>query len=326
MDTETPRRIRQLNFNGSGEQLEHLFYILHPSSTSVTSSIRLSNTPNADPREHFIRFLPLSFPKLSKLDINNFFLDSSSSLFTTSNLTSLKLSLPADDKPRYTGAQLWVILQRHQNLRELYMRGGAMPLVELSRVPVSVALPRLVDLRLYGKAAIVARFVDLVGMASPLRNFIIHFQYAHGLTTPAFLGSLKRILKAYYGCPELDHPRTINRLTVSSDPLRSVLVLDAESRSTPASHLKLQFRGIRNAAVEEIVPIFPLGRVREFIAEGLELVADDWRKVLRKTKRLLHLRLDNLEIGPVLDALDICDGGAYVEATKIILNRSHVDS
>ena len=201
-----------------------------------------------------------------------------------------------------------------------------MPLVEQSGALVPIVLPRLVDLRLYGTAAIVAGFVDLISMASPLRNFIIHFQYPHDLTFPAFIGTLKKILKVYCGYPGLDRPRTTDRLTVSSDPLGNGQVLDAESRSTPASHLKLQFRGSRNASAEEIVPILPLKRVREFTAEGLELVADDWRKVLRKMKRLLHLRLDNLEIWPVLDALDIYDGGVYGEATKIILNRSHVDS
>ena len=327
-DTETPRRIRQLKFSGSNKQLEHLLGALDLNSTSITSSIQLHSTYNEtlNPGEHLTRFLAMSFPKLSKLDIENFLLDSSSSIFTTSNLTSLKLNLPDNGNRRYTRSQFSQILQHHPNLRELDLRDGATSPADQSGAPVPIVLPQLVDLRLHGTAAVVAGFVDIVSMASPLQNFLIDFQYAYGPILPAFTDTAQKILKAYYECPGLDSPRTANRLSVSSGAFGSGLVFDAASRSTPASSLKLQFHGTRSALVQETVPIFPLKHVREFSVDGLELFAGDWRKVLQKMKRLSHLRLSRLDIGPVLVALDIRKGGVYGKASNIRLNRSHTDS
>ena len=276
-DTETPRRIHQLEFSGSGKQLEHLLGALDSNSISVTSSIQLHGTHNENlkPGEHLIRFLSLSFPKLSKLDIENFLLDSSSSIFTTSHLTSLKLNLPDKGNRRYTQSQLSQILQHHPDLRELDLGGGASSLTEQSGELVPIVLPQLVDLRLRGTAVIVAGFVDLVSMASPLHNFIIDFQHVYGLVVSPFTDTSKKIIKAYYECPGLDLPRTANRLSVSSDLPGNSLALDAGSCSTPASSLKLQFRGIGIASVGKIIPIFPSKHLHEFTVDGLALFTSD---------------------------------------------------
>jgi hypothetical protein len=307
-NTDTPRRIYHLEFGGSSEELEHLLGALDSTSISNTSSIQLHSTYNDNPGKHLTRFLSLPFPKLSKLDISSFLPDSSSSIFATSNLTSLKLNIPDGYEPRPTQSQFSQILQRHPNLRELDLRHSAIPLAEKSGAPDPIVLPQLVDLRLYGNWAIVAEFMDLLNMASPLHHVTIHLQHAHGLTVPAFTGAVKKILTAYYGCPGLDCPRTPNRLSVSSDPLGNNLVFDAGSESHSRSDLKLQFRAIANATVEKTVLLFPLNHIHEFTAEGLVLVAGDWGRMLREMKRLLHLRLDSLDVGPVLDALDLCKG------------------
>jgi len=79
---------------------------------SNTSSIRLHITPhdNRGIQGHLAHFLSLPFPALSKLDIDNFLPGSSSSIFTTSNLTSLKLRIPYYDESHYTLSQLSQIL------------------------------------------------------------------------------------------------------------------------------------------------------------------------------------------------------------------------
>jgi hypothetical protein len=325
-DTETPRRIRQLNFSGSGKELERLLGALDSTSISITSSIQLHSTYNEtlNPGENLTRFLSMPFPKLSKLDIENFLLDSSSSIFTTSNLTSLKLNFPNNDNRRYTQSRLSQILQHHPNLQELDLRDGTTSPAEQSGAPVPIVLPQLVDLRLHGTTAVVAGFADLVSMVSPLHNFIINFQHTYNPTLPSFTDTSKKILKAYYECPGLDPPRTANRLSVSSDLPGNTQTFAAGSRSTPASSLKLQFYGMGIASVD-IVPIFPSKHLREFTADWLELSASDWRKILQGMKSLLHLRLSRLDIEPVLEALDVRDG-VYRKATRIMLNHSYADS
>lgn len=308
INTATPRRFHHLEFDGSSEELEHILGALDSTSISNTSSIQLHSTHNDNPGEHLTRFLSFPFPKLSKLDINGFLPDSSSSIFATSNLTSLKLNIPDGYEPRHTQSQFSQILQQHPNLRELDLGHSAIPLAPKSGAPDPIVLSQLVDLRLYGNWAIVAEFIDLLNMASPLHHVTIHLQHAHGLAVPAFTGAVKKILTAYYGCPGLDYPRTPNRLSVSLDPPENNLAFDAGSESHSRSNLKLQFRAMVNATVEKTIPLFPLNHLHEFTADGLVLVADDWRRVLREMKRLLHLRLDSLDIGPVLDALDLCEG------------------
>ncbi|KAF9642827.1 hypothetical protein BDM02DRAFT_3124127 [Thelephora ganbajun] len=107
-----PGRIRQLGFCRSSEQLEHLFSAFNSSPPSNASSIQLRIAPYDElgSQDHLARFLPFLFPKLSKLDIENFRPDPLSPVFTTSNLTSLKLHFPYGTKPRYTLAQFSQIL------------------------------------------------------------------------------------------------------------------------------------------------------------------------------------------------------------------------
>ena len=174
-DTDTPKRIRQLDFSDRPEQLEYFLGALNSSSISVTSSIRLRSTQSIDPGEYLTRFLSLSFPKLSNLDIENFLPDSSSPIFTTSNLSSLKLRSPYDILPHYTLAQVSQVLHRHSDLRELDFEIGAAPLIESPDAPVPFPLPQLVNLRLYATETAIARLIDLVRMSSPLHNVTIHF-------------------------------------------------------------------------------------------------------------------------------------------------------
>jgi hypothetical protein len=57
--------------------------------------------------------------------------------------------------------------------------------------------------------------------------------------------------------------------------------------------------------VEQAFPHFPLNDVREFAIEGLELSTDECRGMFQKIKDLSRLRVTNLDIKPLLEALDI---------------------
>jgi len=169
MDTETPRKIRRLDFSGSRTQLERL----------LATSIRVV-TGYSENGEHTTHFFSLPFPKLLELDIVGLLPDYSSSIFTT--LTSLKLvGHWGDDKPRYTRSQFSQILQQHPNLRRLDLRGTVIPLAEQSGPPISVVLSQLVDLKLDGTTMAIAGFMDLVSM-SPLHNVDICTHHAHDLS------------------------------------------------------------------------------------------------------------------------------------------------
>jgi hypothetical protein len=312
MDTGTPRKIYQLNLSSSHAQLEYVLGALDSGSVSVTSSIRVV-TDSGNSGEGLPRFLSLPFPKLLELEIANFLPDPSSSIFKTSNLTSLKLSVREDDGRRYTRTQFSRILQHHPNLRELNLRGGAIPLADQPGEPVSIVLPWLVDLKLGGAGAAIAGFMDLVSM-SPLHNVAIYLQHTHTSTVPALSDAVKQILTAYYECQGLEHPRKVDHLTVS---LRDCLVVNAGSSATTSCHPTYNFEllsfDLRKALVGKIVPLFPSEHTRIFAAAGLDLVTNDWRTTLQNMKGLLHLRLDCLDIGPVLDALDSDDGGTWGE-------------
>jgi hypothetical protein len=327
MDTDTPRMFHELDLTGG---MEHFLVALDPTSISITSSIRLNSVLDDKPEERLTRFLSSPFPKLSKLDICGFLPDPSSSIFTSSNLTSLKLHVLEDYKYRHTRSQLSQVLHHHPNLQELDLKGGAIPLVEQSGTPVPIVLPQLVDLKLYSTRVIVAGHIDLVGAASPLHNVIIFFWQGRGLTVPYFTWALKEILTAYYGCPGLDYPRSANRLTVSLDRREDYMEFNVGSHFTPTPHpmsnLKLQFYRMDVTPIGKTIPLFPLKHLYEFTAKNLALVADDWRAVLQGMTCLLHLRLDCVDIGPVFDALDIHNGGVCGYATMIIPNCSHVDS
>ena len=156
-DPAVPGRIRKLDFTGANKDLENLFGAFGTNLPSNASSIRLHiQFPyfgvEEDMRDHLSRFIPFSFPKLSKLDIENIQPDYSSPVLTTSDLTSLKLSFPYGHGPRYTLAQFSQILQKHPNIRELDLKDGATPPVGSSEAPVPFALPQLVDFKLRGMA------------------------------------------------------------------------------------------------------------------------------------------------------------------------------
>ena len=179
-DTETPRRIHQLDVNGTHEQSEQILGALDSRSTSTTSSIRLQYARyKKNDTEYLTRFFSLSFPKLSKLDINTFLPGPTSSILTTSNLTSLKLVSPYTNNGCYTQSQFLQVLQQHPNLEQLNLLGDGLPSVENSGGLVPIVLPCLVDLRLCGKDGAINGFMDLISMSSPLHNIIINFQDNH---------------------------------------------------------------------------------------------------------------------------------------------------
>lgn len=330
MDPTIPARLRTLDFSGTNNDLEYLLGAFNSSSPSNLSSVRLHATlyDEHEVREHPAGFLSLSFPNLSKLDIKNFLPDFSSPIFTTSNLVSLKLGVPCGGGSYYTRSQFSQILQRHPNLEELHLWQGGMPRVEPSIPLVPIVLPRLVDLRLQGTTAIVAEFVGLIGMSSPLHNVDINLESTNTFTDPN--SAVKRILTLYYECQGLDYPRRADQLTISSDLGKESLVFDARSESTRTSHptynLKLRFNEVHNKLVEEICLLFPLDHVHEFAAVDLDLPSDEYRRMLREMVGLSHLELDNLDIGPVLDALDYdtqCEG-MHKKPTETALKHSHV--
>jgi len=323
-DAGTSRRIHRFDFSGSGKQLERLLETLNSNSISITSSIRVQLIGSCPRRsiKRLNRFFSSPLPNLSKLDIENFLPDSSSSLFTTSNLTSLRLSLPQEYQRRFTQSQLSKILQQHPNLRELDLE-GALPPIEKSGPPVPVVLSNLVDLRLYDTDSDIVGFTDLINMSSPLRNFVIRF---HAARFPTLVATVKKILTAYYECRGLERPRRADHLTISSGPMENDLTIDAGSPSTPSPNFKLQFHGVVGMFTGDIVPLFPLKHVRKFTVEGLAVTVDDWCRMLRGMRGLLHLQLNNLEIGPALGGLGFDDEGMYGEAIEIELNHSHVHS
>ena len=315
-DTETPRRIRQLDFNGTREQLKHILGALDSRSTSTTSSIQLHyvHYEKNDNGEHLTRFFSLPFPKLSNLNIDTFLPDPTSSVLTTSNLTSLKLDPPYNDNRRYTQSQLLEVLQHHPNLKQLNLRAGGLPSVENSGELVPIILPCLVDLRLYGMVGTINGFIDLVSMSSPLHNLIIGFQYDDIPSVAAYADTVKKFLTAYYGCKGLAHPRRATYLIVNSS--EDQLTIGAKSHSTSTSYpiYNFEFHGIRGALAQKIIHLFPLKHTREYDIERLNFFTDDWRRTLRRMKGLLHLRLYGVDVRPVLNALDLSNG-VYSEAT-----------
>ena len=325
-DPTFPKRIHQLDFVGTGRQLARFSDAFDSNPPSNVSSIRLQISPHdgPEPREDLARFLSSPFPKLSQLDLGNFLPDSSSSIFTTSNLTSLKLFLPYGRESFYTLSQFSKILHRHPNLQELDLGCGAMPLPGPTVSLVPPALPQLVSLRLHGRGAAILGFVDLIGMSSPLHDVVIRFHHDPQPTVPALGGIVARVLVAYYECQGLDHPRKLDHLTISSSLERECLVFNARSRSAPTSNsksnLRFQFNGtgefMGGAMVKKIFPLFPLSDLREFTAEGPVVCGDQYGEMFRMMKNLLHLRLDNQDIFPALEALSIGNQGSSRILTK----------
>jgi len=317
-DSETPRRIGQLDLVGTNEELGRLVGSLDSSSVSVTSSICLHDPHRETHGEHLTHFFSLSFPKLSRVDLTIPIPDPSSSIFTTSNLTSLKLNLFSKYRRHHTASRFSQILRQHPNLRELELRDGAVPVPETSGALAPVFLPQLVDLRLFGEEAIIAEFLRLVDMSSPLHNVLIHFNYTNA-PAAARVDAMRQIPTAYYECQRLEYPRKVDRFAVSSSPLGSEITFNAVSFTTPAScqtsNLILHFHGAGSAVAERVIPLFPLKDIREFTTKGLWFVTSFWHRMLGKMEGLLHLQLTHLDIGPVLDAPYFDDGGMYRETT-----------
>jgi len=321
-DTETPRRFRQLSLVGTHEELGRLVGSLDSDSVSVTSSIWIHDpceeTHSDENGEHLTHFFSLPFPKLSKLELTNPMPNPSSSIFATSNLTSLKLYLGYEDRRRYTRFEFSQILRQHPNLRELDLGGGAVSVAGTSGALVPVFLPQLADLKLCGKDAIIVGFMELVDMSSPLHNIAINFECTN-TPTAARVNAVKQTLTTYYECQRLEYPRKFDQLAVSPRRFIHDLIFNVGSCFTPpsrqVSNLRFRFDGAGNELAEQVIPLFPLKDIREFTAEGLKFATSSWRLILGKMEGLLHLQVTWLDIGPVLDALDFDGGGMYGEAT-----------
>jgi len=326
-DPTISRRIHQLDFSGDSNQLDCILSAFDLSHPSNVSSIRLQiDMYDEEPQERLTRFLSSPFPKLSKLNIGNFLPNFSSPVFTTSKLTSLKLFLPYEEKGRYTLDQFSQILQRHPTLQKLDLNHGAIPLPRTSGTLAPFVLSRLVDLRLHGTEGAIFRFIDLIGMSSPLHNVVIHFGRIPDSTAPVLASIMEKILVAYYNCQGLDHPRRIDSLTVS---LRSKerLVFDARSHSTPMSNLKLRFPWggglVWHRAVEGAFAFFPSKDIREFTIEELPLTGT----MLQKMKDLSHLHLcghDNQNIWHALGTLSLGNQGASNQIYREAWNHMHI--
>ena len=328
MDPAISKRIRQLDFSGTSDQLAYFLGAFNSSPPSNVSSIRLQITRHDDrePRERLARLLSASFPKLSTLNIGNFLPDLSSPLFTTSKLTSLKFFLPYEVEGHYTLARFSQLLQQHPNLQRLDLNSAAIPLPGTSEGLVSFSLPRLVDLRLHGMKNDILGFIDLIGMSSPLHNVIIHFDHVPWFTVPALAEAMEKIVVAYYDSQSLDHPRKIHSLTVSSPSSGLHLAFDARSRTAPPSNFKLKFAWIHQleyeSMVEETFDLLPSKDIQDFAVEGLPLT----HRMFEKMKELSHLRIshqDTLTIGRAVDALSLRNRGASTASTTVTLNHLH---
>ena len=322
MDPTIPKRIHQLDFIGTSKQLARFLGAFDSNPPSNVSSIRLHISPyNAhEPRGRLVRFLSSSFHKLSHLDLGNFLPDPSSPIFTTSSLTSLKLFHPYGEESCYTLSQFSQILQRHPNLRELDLSPGAMPLPWPTSALVPFILPRLVSLRLHGTETAILKFIELIDMSSPLYDVVIRFHHdsqPHADTVP-------KILAAYYECQGLKYHRKFNHLTISYSSEKMYLIFNTRSRSAPASNpksnLRFQFNGANeyqaDRIVKEIFPLFPLDDIREFAAEGPVIYGDQYSEMFQKMKNVSHLRLENRDIFPALQALSSGNQGSFRMSTK----------
>jgi len=313
-----PAKIRQLDFSGSSEELEHLLSAFNLNPPLNVSSVRFRVlsyfTFESDTRDHFARFIPFSFPKLSKLDVEHCQPDISSPIFTTSNLTSLKLCFHhGTGLPGYTLTQFSQILQRHPNLRELDLKHGAIPLVDSPEAPVPIALPRLVDLKLCGMAECVLGLINVIGMPSPLRNVELRFRDPRHPEAPAIINAVKKILAAYYEFERPDYPRKVNHLRIVSwprvdyDPLCFIAQSRPSPTSTPQSVLKLEVNGTDELL--ELLNLLPLNDIQEFVADGLNFPSNKYRMLLQRMKDLPRLQLAALDITPVMEAMRFCGQG-----------------
>lgn len=315
IDPTIPRRVQQLDFSGTSDQLAHFLGVFDSSPPSNVSSIRLQidRYDDREPRERFSHLLSSPFPKLSEINIGNFLPSPSSPIFTTSKLTSLKLFLPYGKEGRHTLVHFSQILQQNPNLRELDLNSGAIPLPGISETPAPFVLPQLVELRLHGTMGDISGFMDLIGMSSPLHNVLIHFDRVPQVTGPIFASTMKKIVASYYNCQGLDYSRKIDSLTISSPTSGLHLIVDARSRSTPMSNFKLLFACVYGPGceglVQETLGLLPSETIREFTVEELALT----RGMLEKMKDISHLHICNQNtefVGLSVKALSLGNQGA----------------
>ena len=322
-------RIRLLDFYGEDRHFESLFGALESTHPFNASSVRLQILPydQKNSQDHLVRFFSLPFPNLSKLDVRGFLPDPLSPVFTTSILTSLKLSFSIDNQRRYTLAQLSRILQKHPNLQKLDLEEGAMPRVDPSEVPVQCALPQLVDLTLGSDIGRISGFLGLVDMSSPLYNIVLRLRHPRDQPVTALVNALKKVLTVYYKSGELNRPRNAADFTVEwrslGDPPLIFDTKSAKSRSAPASAalsaLRLEFWGVDEPF--QLFTLFPLNTVQRFTANGLYLPSERYRTVLQKMKHLLHLHLVSLNISHVLEAMGPSNQGVLTNGTE---TRRHI--
>jgi len=305
-DPALPARVCQLDFTGSSEELEYLLSAFDSSPPSSVSSIRFHVTIPyhlENRQEHVPRIPSFSFPKLSKLDIEHVQLDCLSSVFTTSNLTSLKLRFHYDTgRRRYTMTQFSQVLQNYPNLRELHLTDGAIPRVDSSE---AIVLPRLVDLELCGMVECIMGSINVIGLPSHLRNVGLHFRCPRGLNVPALINTVKKVLATYYKCEGPEYPRKVNHLTVSRgeySPLCFITEPRPTPTSTPQSTLRLEFD--RMNELLDIFPLLPLDDVQEFTVDGLDISSAEYHKLFQRMKDVPCLHLAALDITPVLRVMN----------------------
>lgn len=319
MESETPKKICRLDFSGTPTQFEHILNALDSRSLSTTSSIRLRILP--PDREHLTRFFSFTFPKLSNLEVENFLPDPTSAIFTTSNLTSLKLDLLRRDGRYYTQSQLLQVLQWNQNLRQLDFKAGGLPLAADSGGSAPVLLPHLVDLRLRGTNEVIDGFLGLVCMSSPLHKISIHFQHHYIQHTAPFVNTTQKFLTAYYGSKEPERRRKVSHLAV----LSHAGTISAKDDSThPTYSFEVKFQDSRDDFFfQKVIPLFPLSHVYDCTVAGLDLSMNSWRGILLRMESLSHLQLRSMNTESVLYALNSNDGGAFKESIPtIVFNHS----
>ena len=163
-------------------------------------------------------------------------------------------------------------------------------------------------------------------MSSPLHGVFLWFSNARVLAARALVNATKQILAAYYERQGLNHPRKVNRIKILYDSEKRRLVFKFRSYPTPASNHKpnitLQFDGIGTQAgtktAEEVFPLSPWDDAREFTAEGWSIDEDQYHGMFRRMKDFSHLRLENLDISPVLRALSSENRGTF----KIVIRTA----
>lgn len=176
---------------GSDRDFEHLFGSFH---SFHSAKIIPRGIPVGEDRLAW--FFPLSFPRLSTLEIRNYLPSSLSPVFTASNLTSLRTYPPDGIKPRYTLAQLSRILQKHPSLREPLLKNCPDP--SWVRGKTGSLLPSmLVNLTLCDTAGHTRGLPSFVSTSAPLHDVHLSFPDPRDGRIPSLVKAVKNIPSAY---------------------------------------------------------------------------------------------------------------------------------